>query len=345
MPEFLPVFSEEQAVSLFSAESIAELSVRNTSREGGDFREAIFVRFTSGNRLVIKLAQNAFTDPERIGMWRRCAGEYRRLGFYCPEILPALSGEFPALLYKGHSCFAYAEEFARYASADRCPNARPFRDELYRMTALIAAQKFQYTDLPSAYCLFDTFGDDETDEVMENALEFRRYSRTLPERFSKQADRIFARWEENRAGLEKRYAKLPTSVFQADLNDTNVLLDEQGRFAGIYDFNLAGKDVFLNYLFREIYEGSLAEERNAILAALQVCAGVYRFSDAEKEAALPLYRCLKPLWFTRVEALKDAGTDETAIQKCLDEMERAQTQDIDFRGAMEQPQPADSCRG
>lgn len=118
---------------------------------------------------------------------------------------------------------------------------------------------------------------------------------------------MFARWEENRAALEKCYAGLPTSVFQADLNDTNVLLDDLGNFAGIYDFNLAGKDVFLNYLFREIYEGSLDEERNAILSALKVAAGVYAFSEAEKEAALPLYRCLKPLWYTRVEALKDAA--------------------------------------
>lgn len=335
MPEFLSVSSEQEAVSLFSPETIAELSVKNTSREGDDFREAIFVRFASGKRLVVKLAQNAFTSPERIGMWRRCADEYRRLGYYCPEIFSALNGEFPAVLYKNHQCFAYAEEFSLYPSADRCPNAKPFREELYRMTARIAAQKFQYTNLPSAYCLFDTFGDDETDEVLENALEFRRYSRTLPEHFREQTDRIFARWEENRAELEKCYAHLPASVFQADLNDTNVLLDEEGRFAGIYDFNLAGKDVFLNYLFREIYEGSFDEERNEILTALKICAAVYAFSETEKEAALPLYRCLKPLWFTRVEALKDAGNDAAAIQQCLDDMERAQTQNIDFRSAME----------
>ena len=108
MPEFLSVSSEQEAVSLFSPETIAELSVKNTSREGDDFREAIFVRFASGKRLVVKLAQNAFTNPERIGMWRRCADEYRRLGYYCPEIFSALNGEFPAVLYKNHQCFAYA---------------------------------------------------------------------------------------------------------------------------------------------------------------------------------------------------------------------------------------------
>ena len=63
MTEFLSVSSEQEAVSLFSPESIAELSVKNTSREGDDFREAIFVRFASGKRLAVKLAQNAFTNP------------------------------------------------------------------------------------------------------------------------------------------------------------------------------------------------------------------------------------------------------------------------------------------
>ena len=327
--------TSKQVVSLFTAETVAEIQIKNTSREGGDFREAIFARLASEKKLVVKLAENAFTDPEHIAMWRRCASEYRRLGFYCPQIFSSLCGDFPAVLYKGHRCFAYAEEFSPYLSADRCPNAKPFRDELYRMTAKVAACCFQYTNLPSAYCLFDTFGGDEMDEVTENALEFQRYSRTLPERFAAQTGRMFARWEENRAALEKCYAGLPTSVFQADLNDTNVLLDDLGNFAGIYDFNLAGKDVFLNYLFREIYEGSLDEERNAILSALKVAAGVYAFSEAEKEAALPRYRCLKPLWYTRVEALKDAGSDEAAIQRCLDEMEQAQTRSIDFRSVME----------
>ena len=145
---------------------------------------------------------------------------------------------------------------------------------------------------------------------------------------------MFRRWEEHRAQLKEIYPKLPTSVFQADFNDTNALVDQEGRFVGIFDFNLAGKDVFLNYLFREIFHGTFEEELASILEALQVVSAVYDFSEEEKAAAPLIYRCIKPLWYTRVEALKEAGTDEAAIQKCLDEMEDAQTREIDFRGAM-----------
>lgn len=127
---------------------------------------------------------------------------------------------------------------------------------------------------------------------------------------------------------------MPTSVFQADLNPSNILLDNNSKFAGVLDFNLCGKDVFLNYLFRENHHGSFNEELNTILRVLETVKPVYCFSDIEKEAALLLYRCLKPLWFTRLSELKKAKNDIKLIQKNLDETEYAQIRDIDFSSAM-----------
>ena len=60
--------TSKQVVSLFTAETVAEIQIKNTSREGGDFREAIFARLASEKKLVVKLAENAFTDPEHIAM-------------------------------------------------------------------------------------------------------------------------------------------------------------------------------------------------------------------------------------------------------------------------------------
>ena len=58
------------------------------------------------------------------------------------------------------------------------------------------------------------------------------------------------------------------------------------------------------------------------------------FTKEEQYAALLIYRCVKPLWYTRVKTLKEAGNDLKLIQKCLDEMELAQTKEIDFRSVM-----------
>ena len=117
--------------------------------------------------------------------------------------------------------------------------------------AKIAGKYLDYGKYPSGYCLFDTFcPSDEVDEVLENALSWKEYAETLPEEFTEQVQQIWQLWMKNRRELEQIYHTLPTSVFQADLNPTNLLIDENGKFVGVYDFNLCGKDVFLNYLFR-----------------------------------------------------------------------------------------------
>lgn len=330
----MDTYKELAAAALFTAEAVNSFTINNSSHGDNDFRETIFVTTKSGQKLVIKAACNSFTTPDSVKMWQRCTEEYIRLGYYCPAIMPSREGIFPIVMYKGHKCVLYAEEFSKYESADKNPNAANFRDSLYRMTARVAAAKYDYTQSPSGYCLFETFPGDETDEVSENALEFRKYCKTLPECFSEQAERIYTGWEANRNKLKEIYFKLPFSVFQADFNDTNVLLDKEGNFVGIYDFNLAGKDEFLNYLFREIFTGSFEEELAEILRALGIVKEIYTFSKEEIEAAPLIYRCVKPIWFSRVDDLKAAGNDMAAIQKHLDDMEYALTREIDFESAM-----------
>ncbi len=316
----------------------------DTSHGEEDFRAAFIVETEAGNKYVLKLADNDFTFPAKIAMWKRTVEEYRKLGYYCPTIYADRTGGFPHVEYQGHRCAAYVEEFAPYRpvsdrlSGEECDEEalyETYKGDIWRMTARVAAQHFDYTDDPSAYCLFETFcPSDETDEVLDNALEWKKYADTLPEQFREQTERIWTLWTENRAALEPVYRTLPTSVFQADLNPTNILLDENGRFVGVYDFNLCGKDVFLNYLMRENYAG-FEKEIDMIRDALKISTAYYRFSEAEKDAALMLYRCLKPLWYSRTEDLKTIGGDEKAVGEFLDKTEFYLTAEIDFRSAME----------
>ena len=266
-------------------------------------------------------------------MWQRTIEEYRALGYYCPQIFCDKNGGFPSVVFHGRNCFVYAEEFSKFKSLeDRTSGDESRMEEEYSkylgdvwsMTAKIAAKRLDYTDYPSAYCLFETFcPSDKTDEVLENALEWKKIADSLPGMFSAQVQRIWKLWTDNREALGKIYRELPTSVFQADLNSTNLLLKEDGSFAGVYDFNLCGKEVFLNYLMRE-------NDSETIPEALRISSRYYTFSEAEKQAALPLYRCLKPLWWSAVKSLKDAGDDREAIARCLDRAESLLTEDLDF---------------
>ena len=311
----------------------------STSREDTDFRNTAIITTASGEKYVLKIASNSFTFPGRIHMWKRTVEEYRSLGYYSPRIFTDKNGIFPEIQYQGHTCIVYAEEYSGYRSLEDRMTADEkeagadtgaYAQDIWSMTAKIAAKKLDYTEYPSAYCLFDTFApDDQMDEVLENALEWKKTASALPEGFAAQVQRIWEIWSGNRETLKERYRRLPTSVFQADLNSTNLLIDEDGRFAGVYDFNLCGKDVFLNYLMRENY-GDFEEEIGLIREALQIACKHYVFSGEEKATALPLYRCLKPLWYIRVEDLKEAGNDPAKIQHCLDQTEYYLTSDIDF---------------
>lgn len=312
----------------------------NTSRGDSDFREVIIVKTAADEKYIIKLADNDFTFPDKISMWRRTVEEYRQLGYYCPVIHSDKSGHFPYVQYKGHNCVAYAEEYTSYIPAEqRSPDTtaqsnvsvNEYERDAWIMSAKIAAKHFDYTSYPSGYCLFETFcPSDKTDEVLEAALSWKEYAEALPDEFSKQVQRIWQLWEENRKALEPIYKTLPVSVFQADLNPSNILLDETGKFVGVYDFNLCGKDVFLNYLFREIFDSDFKQELDRIIKTLQIVSKYYHFSETEKSAALMLYRCIKPLWFEKLQKLKESQNDIAAIKEQLNETERYLTETIDF---------------
>ena len=328
---------------MFFDDAPASFKTVNTSVQDSDFRETVIVQTESGGKYVVKLADNDFTFPGKIGMWQRTAREYRNLGYYAPNIYSDRTGQFPIIRYKGHNCVACAEEFAPYRSledrssdstAQCAPPYDKYREDIWAMTAKVAARHFDYTQYPSAYCLFTTFcPSDKTDEVLENAVEWKRYAETLPREFQGQAQRIWHIWWENRNALEKVYPLLPTSVFQADLNPTNILIDDQNRFVGVFDFNLCGREVFLNYLMRENY-GGFEKEIGMIRDALAVSCRYYDFSEAEKEYALMLYRCLKPLWYNKLNRLKELSGDENAVRAYLDETEYYLTAPIDFKTYM-----------
>ena len=98
----------------------------------------------------------------------------------------------------------------------------------------------------------------------------------------------------------------------------------------MYDFNLCGKYAFPNYLFSETYSGGDRQVIENIFLTLKIVSKYYVFSENETQTALPLYRCIKPLWFTKVQELKEAGNNIELIKKCLDEIEYMQTENIDF---------------
>ena len=344
-------------VGLFSPKPPIHMDVINTSHGDDDFRETLLVDL-GGEKMVIKLSANGFTDQKHLALWERIAKEYRSLGYYCPQFIRALDGTFPSVVYQGRNCIAWGEEFSKYRSAHEWIQGKfsdtklvqdgwyTFLEDAMLMDAKVAACRFDYTDLPSAYCMFETFDpNDKQDETTEDAESWLQMARMLPDRFAPQVERIWSRWLEARKELEKFYHQLPKSVFQADINDTNVLLDENGHFKGVYDFNIGGREVYINYIIRqapyvsthETYGGIETEDAflKRILHALDIVRKVYSFSELEKKAAPLLYKCIRPLWWHASVELKEAGADDQKIQRHLDGVEFEQTREIDFSSHMQ----------
>ena len=344
--------NENDVVGLFSKNKPIDIDIKNTSHGDDDFRETLLVKFEN-EKMVVKLSSNGFTDEKRLVLWERIAKEYRNLGYYCPVFIRAIDGTFPIVIYKGRKCIVWGEEYSKYRSADELIKDKysenklvkngwySFLEDAMLMDAKVASCHFDYTDMPSGFCMFELFDpNDKCDETTEDAEKWLEIAKTLPESYLPQVERIWNNWLNARRELKAIYNELPTSVFQADINTTNVLLDEDGNFKGVYDFNIGGREVYINYIIRQApyvstadtYNGLEAEDTflKRVIHALDIAKKVYTFSDLEKKAAVLLYRCIRPLWWYASVQLKEVRTDNEKIQQHLDGIEYEQTREINF---------------
>ncbi len=343
---------------LFTQAEPSNIESQDSCHGDTDFRRTLIGELP-GHKLVVKLAANGFTDQEHLAMWERLAREYRALGYYCPRFLRGRAGNFPQIDYEGRQCVAWAEEFSKYRCADTFTGIQDedgryrYLDDALLMNARVAEKRFDFSPLPSGYTLFGMFDKNDAEpEVLEVAHRWLRTAEALPEPHRERAMKLWDRWLALYEHIQDRYERLPFSIFQADINSSNVLLDEDGGFAGVMDLNLAGRDTLLNLLVREVTyaygwpedgdkepepveeartENDLAAYR--IRYALSVVSRAYRFTDAERELALPLFRCVRALWWPNCDCLEEAKTDSD-IAAALDEVERVLTEDFDFASAM-----------
>ncbi|MCM1542716.1 MAG: hypothetical protein NC121_15835 [Blautia sp.] len=323
--------------ALYDIQQPLGYEVKDTSREEEDHRKAILAEWPD-RKIVIKITDNAFTTPERVHGWAETMEAYIASGYYCPRIIRNRKGAYTAdILVDGRKCLVYAEEFSRYKTADSFPKSEitrgglhTFSDDALRTIGVIGAKHLDTAAFPSGFCILETFSPlDPCDEVMEESLHFKKVVDEFLPQWTDRFARIWNLFEENKKELEKIYPSLPVSVFQGDLNDTNILLDDHGNFVGMLDFNLCGRDTVLNYLFREIlleydihgndifYSQKANEETTALfLSKVRLAGETYPFSEAEKNAAPLVYRYLRPFWWRPSHEIKQVKDDARKV-RCI----------------------------
>lgn len=343
-------------ISLYYNKNVNVVKEMDLCRGEDDYRK-VYIVDDGDRKIVIKHLSNTFSNRRRIEGWFSLMDEYRKSGLYCPTVVPNLSGEL--LHYDcidGRDYYTYAEEYSIYDTAENIGKEKCVDNEGYytfipdvmRNLGKIASLKLDILDWPSAYCLLEPFcAPDTTDEATECAVAFVKYVNDNIPLHLPRAEALLKLFYKCQDDLKSVYKMLPTSCFQADLNDSNILLDGENNFVGLIDFNLCGKEPILNYAVREalwnvsdnrlmgkddsrlyFYDEKLDNLR--IKLFLQNIAYIqenYEFTLFEKEVFPIIFRYINSFWWFCIDELKLIRDDESKLDQLFNWLKRQMTRD------------------
>ncbi|AUS96227.1 hypothetical protein CDQ84_11910 [Clostridium thermosuccinogenes] len=300
--------------SLYGSESPKQIALHNSSRGENDIRMTYIVEFPNMDKLAVKVTKNSFTTPERVKGWAELIEHYNNLGIYCPKIVRNKNGEYCSNI---DGYLVFAEEYMKYKPAagrnESLTGDQKYERKLYESIGLVAANPAPLVPWHTAYCIYDKFDiTDEYDENYQCAMELRDYYRDNIPEHAMRAQKLFEEYCRRREKFEPIYRLLPKSVFQGDINDSNILVDEAGDFKGMIDFNLSGTETILNYAFCESFccleddseidvllDTEALKKRDAWTAQRLAWIGKhYKFTDEEREAFNEYYNIVAPFRWT-----------------------------------------------
>lgn len=302
--------------------------VRNVQRQAwsygeGDDCRAYDVTFNSEKRLMIKVCRGDFATPERIQGWSTLIERYSDAGVYAPRIVATMDG---SICFKEADYLVYAEDYRRFFCVDEfTPTVTPseYEEDLFKMVGKIAALPPLIYGWNSAFCLYDTFHEEDfADANFECAEEwYRIFQWAAPERLETLSE-IWNTYLAIREELEPVYRGLPKSAFQADLVPENILLDKQRRFTGIMNFERSGTETVLNYVLSECIppitsetdlggitdRAFLWQQDRMLQRRIGFVNHYYTFSEAERKTFSKLYNMVVPFLWPTFDSFRKAVT-------------------------------------
>lgn len=297
-----------QLLNLFGISSYFSFREIDSSHEEADLRWNYII----DKKYVLRVNSCSVMTEDRLREINALAGRYIEAGIQCPKYIASGSGAF---VVRRGAMYCYLSEYLDYelASERELCDKDKLDEEIRDFTAAFA-QRYRnigLSEIMSMYSLFELCPYDREagiDEKQENLCELVKSLEELG--CTKLGGKLSDRNESVRKELKSFYKQLPRCVFQGDENFTNVLVDRDGHFAGLIDFNMSGTDVIVNYFANitglYIDEKQLAEMKpEAALAAsisryrtnMKRMFVRYRADEAERRAAaLYAYIVLLSSW-------------------------------------------------
>lgn len=357
----------DKVMDLFHDEASVSFEIQELRNQPEDHRLVVYAEYPEG-RYVIKIASNGFTTAQRVNAWPDLIAEYEKLGCYSPKMRLSRYGRYAEkIIFEEREYVAWEEEFARLPFVADLPDdvlkdhdgTVRYYDGLIEFMGRSAQRHLSGFPGKSGWVRLEPFGEDEeTDETTECFRTFDELVRQKYPAYASRWERIRELYEANRAKLAKLYDRLPTSVFQGDWGEGNLLLDDRGHFAGLIDYNLAGEDTVLNIfisfsMFSGMYAKMASEEeldknelpylnlrtRNRLIGQMletfKALRKYYTFAEIEAEAAPMLFKYIMSVEYAQISALEKYVDDHEKLENLFDFIEyELRREDIDFRGAM-----------
>ncbi|MDR0928512.1 MAG: phosphotransferase [Oscillospiraceae bacterium] len=316
----------EKILALYGANG-SILKTIDTSRGDADARFTFAAAYPNGQRLAIKAARNAWTNAQRVCGWAMLEEHYNRLGIYAPRIVPNVYNQ---LSYELDGYVVYAETWVTDRILEKLEEKNADLDAAAIETiGILAANPAPLVPWVTSYSLLDVFEpSDPCDEWLSNARKMQEFFNKYTPQYAARMREIMIVLEEKRQRLEPLYRALPRAVFQGDMNGTNIIVDERGKFKGLIDFNLSGTEPILHYAFCECYAPDETLEDTSFAATAHNFTLVgrhYRFTEMERDVMNLYYNVIAPFLNFPIDLEDHRDAPDYWAERTLDYIEREMT--------------------
>lgn len=228
------------------------------SSKPNDYRLNIII----DRRYVLRINDPVITE-KRLGAIDRLAERYRQIGVKAPRLFQTADGLY---LTKAGDHVCYLSEYLDYPTLWEVQDQLTAAQQAAVRQSVLASigrlsQAYSGVDLQPVFSMWSIIDlaplDVEIDEKQDNLNLLVQALRNAGA--GETAQRAIAFNEANRAKIRQVFSDLPRCVIQGDLNGGNILI-ENGQFAGIIDFNMAGTEVNINHFCCETNDGMQEED-------------------------------------------------------------------------------------
>lgn len=205
----------------------------------------------SGKRYVIKINSSSAITEAFVSNINLIVCRYKTIGIWAPSIKKSWNGRYvETITFDEIEYKCYMEEYAVYRMVEKYDEQ--FVLEVCSHLGKLAAKYtgVELMEQPSMWTIIQRHPlDGEIDEKQDN---LNVLCHTLKSKgFELLAEQMQSENKKCRDKISEVFEELPRCVYQGDLNQSNLLQDEKGHFAGLIDFNMAGTEVNINCFLNE----------------------------------------------------------------------------------------------